>query len=419
MKKVNNSLKICVIGLGYVGLPLAVELSKKYRVTGYDVSDTRIEELSKNLDITQEVEMKALLDANISFSNVTTCLQDQDVFIVTVPTPIDSDNLPDLRPLKLATMTVAEHMKEGAVIIYESTVYPGVTEEICVPIIEQISNLTLNEDFYVGYSPERINPGDKQRPLTKITKLTSGSDEGSAEFVDTLYRSILDAGTFKCRNIKTAEAAKVLENTQRDVNIALMNEMSEITQALDIDTTDVIKAASTKWNFIPFKPGLVGGHCIGVDPYYLQFVARRSNVASRLITAARIVNNEVPFRVISQIKEDILNLNLKRSNTSILILGETFKENCSDRRNSKVTIICEELKKYDINYEVYDPYSSDSSFETYAIEHEKKFNIVILAVGHDTFVSLGASKLRKFCVKNGKFYDLKGYFDIHQSDYRL
>ena len=419
MKNLDNKINLCVVGLGYVGLPLAVEFSKKYVVTGYDTSKTRIAELFNHIDKTQEVDTNILVKSNIAFANDSSCLNDQDVYIVTVPTPVDNDNLPNLQPLEMATHLIAQHISEGAIVIYESTVYPGVTDNICVPILERISNLKLNEDFHVGYSPERINPGDKQRPLTQITKLTSGSDEISADFIDKLYQSIIDAPTYKCSSIKIAEAAKVMENTQRDVNIALMNELSNISHALRIDTNEIIDAANTKWNFIPFRPGLVGGHCIGVDPYYLQYAAQQSNILSRIISAARIVNNEVPFKIIKQLKEHILERDLRKSDTRILFLGETFKENCPDTRNSKVEMIVKALKEQNFNVSVHDPYTSTTSFELFLAKNESCFDVVVLAVGHDTYISAGVRTIRCLCSENGLFYDLKGYFSIDDSDYRL
>lgn len=423
--KVNNNIKIGIIGLGYVGLPLAVEFSKKYKVLGFDISAHRIEELRSGVDSTNEVDSSQLKKSSLELSYDERDLSQCNIFIVTVPTPINKDKEPDLLPIVEATKTISKYIKEDSYVIYESTVFPGTTEEICVPIIEEISNLKLNDNFFVGYSPERINPGDKVHTITKILKITSGSNEKAASFIDDLYSSIISAGTYKAPNIKVAEAAKVIENTQRDVNIALINELSKIFNILDIDTSEVLKAAETKWNFIPFKPGLVGGHCIGVDPYYLTFKAQQVGYNPEMILAGRKLNDGMGDYVAEKFIEALKKKNIQISKAKVLILGLTFKENCPDLRNTKIIDIVFSLKSKGLNVDVNDPVCSDSEAkDLYGIELTKdlKQNIydgLIFAVPHDNFSDMSITDAKKICKSNHIIFDLKNIFNSDQVDMRL
>ena len=418
--------KIAIIGLGYVGLPLAVEFAKYFRVTGFDLNENRISELSIGNDNTNEITPAELSVAvNLKFTNQFADIKDHNVYIVTVPTPVDRHNSPDLRPLLIATEMVASLLNPGDLIIYESTVYPGATEEECVPLIERISGLVLNEDFFVGYSPERINPGDKTNRLTNIRKITSGSNKKAAQEVDELYGKIIEAGTYVAPSIKVAEASKVIENTQRDINIALINEVAIICNKLQIDTLEVLKAAETKWNFLPFRPGLVGGHCIGVDPYYLVSKAESIGYNPSLINAARRVNSGMGSHVTSQMVKALLNKKIQVHGAKVLILGFTFKENCPDTRNTRVIDVVRELEQYGVSVEVYDPWINanqlSEDYKVAIIENlpENFYDGAIVCVAHDYFVKLGIKKIRNSLNKTSVIYDLKDVLGPEGVDLRL
>ena len=396
--------KIAVIGLGYVGLPLAVEFGKKRPTLGFDINESRICELLNGDDRTLEVSEHDLSEANLlTFSSDDMDLNSCHIFIVTVPTPIDSVNRPDLTPIVKASETVGNHLNKGDLVIYESTVYPGCTEEVCVPILEQVSGLIFNQDFHCGYSPERINPGDKVNTLTKIKKITSGSTVEVSRQVDDLYSSIITAGTFEASSIKVAEAAKVIENTQRDLNIALVNELSVIFGRLDIDTLDVLEAAGSKWNFLPFRPGLVGGHCIGVDPYYLTHKAEQVGYNPQVILAGRRINDNMAQYMVKKFVQRMIQNNIDVANSTVGLLGITFKENCPDIRNSKAIDIVTELQSWNINVVVVDPWADSNEVnEVYGLtldelSEELKVDSLIVSVGHDQFRELSPVKLRQFC----------------------
>ncbi len=424
-----SDLKIGVIGLGYVGLPLAVEFGKKYSTVGFDVRQTRIEELKNGHDSTQETDSEEFVSARrLTFSIDSQDLAACNCYIVTVPTPVDSSNRPDLTPLKRASETIGKVISKGDVVIYESTVYPGATEEDCIPVIEAVSGLKFNTDFFAGYSPERINPGDKQRRLTNIVKITSGSTPETADFVDMLYRSILEVETHKASSIKVAEAAKVIENTQRDVNIALINELAKIFSYMGIDTLEVLEAAGTKWNFLPFRPGLVGGHCIGVDPYYLTFKAESVGYHPEMILAERRVNDSMGGFIVDQVVKLMLKKRIHISGSNVLILGLTFKENCPDIRNTRVTDIVDGLQSYGAHVSVYDPWADPSEVRNeYGIELLEDicapasggYDAVILAVAHNEFKKLNVTELRNLCVENSVIYDIKSIFPRAMIDGRL
>jgi UDP-N-acetyl-D-glucosamine/UDP-N-acetyl-D-galactosamine dehydrogenase len=420
-----NPLKsIAVIGLGYVGLPLALEFAKKYPTIGYDINAKRINELKKCIDTTLEVSTEALssvLAPNLialqkrsygflpSFDRMD--ISDANVYIITVPTPTDKNNRPVLTPLLKASETVGSLLKKGDIVIYESTVYPGVTEDECVPVLEKISSLKFNLDFFVGYSPERINPGDKDRTITKILKVTSGSTPESAKVIDELYKSIISAGTHMAPCIKVAEAAKVIENAQRDINIAFVNELAKIFNLLEIETESVLEAAATKWNFLPFKPGLVGGHCIGVDPYYLAQKAQEVGYHPEIILAGRRLNDSMGEHVATQILKLLVIKDIAIKGSKVLILGVTFKENCPDIRNTKVVDVISHLKNYGMNLTIYDPWANPSEVQvTYNLEStqkvpEESFDAIVLAVAHTEFVQLDLKPLLK---KKSVVYDVKG-----------
>lgn len=417
---------IAIIGLGYVGLPLAVEFGRKYQTIGFDIDQQRIRELNSGLDKTLEVDEAHLANTyNLSFCADGSELTKADIYIVTVPTPIDRNNRPDLIPLGIACRTVGDILKPGDLVIYESTVYPGATEEFCVPILEQLSGLELNQDFHVGYSPERINPGDKEHRVTSIVKVTSGSTDKAADYIDELYGSIITAGTHKAESIKVAEAAKVIENTQRDVNIALMNELAMIFDRLDIETDHVLKAAGSKWNFLPFKPGLVGGHCIGVDPYYLTHKAQEVGYHPEMVLAGRRINDGMGAYIASQFVKAMLKRQIRVKGARVLIMGLTFKENCPDLRNTRVTDIINELADYNIELEVYDPWvDSQAARDEYAIEvvnelQADSYDGVILAVGHREFIAMGSERICALGRKNRVIYDLKNMLPIEASELRL
>ncbi len=412
-----ENTKIAIIGLGYVGLPLAVECGKFYPTLGFDIDQARINELEQSSDSTLECSPEELASATqLSFSTDIAQLKAANCYIVTVPTPIDSSNRPDLTPLIKASQTVGKVISNGDVVIYESTVYPGATEEECVPEVERISGLRFNEDFFAGYSPERINPGDKVHRLPTIKKVTSGSTPEVAAFVDSLYSSIVTAGTHKAPSIKAAEAAKVIENTQRDVNIALVNELALIFNRLDIDTLDVLEAAGSKWNFLPFRPGLVGGHCIGVDPYYLTHKAQHVGYHPEIILAGRRLNDNMGRYVVSEVIKLMLHRNLPVRGAKVLVMGLTFKENCPDIRNTKIVDLITEFKDYGCDVEIYDPWANpDDVMHEYGLELTNKiskirnqtYDAVVLAVSHDEFKKMGADAIRGLLVESGVLYDIK------------
>ena len=420
-----NSSKIAIIGLGYVGLPLAIEFAKKYAVLGFDINENRIKELSQGKDRTLEIAEEELKKSTMKFSNKLEELKTCSVFIVTVPTPIDEHKRPDLTPLIKASETVGKVLKSGDIVIYESTVYPGCTEEDCVPLLEKVSGLKYNKDFFCGYSPERINPGDKEKTVSHIMKVTSGSTPEIAEQINNLYASIITAGTFKASSIKVAEAAKVIENTQRDINIAFVNELSLIFNKLNLDTKEVLEAAGTKWNFLKFSPGLVGGHCIGVDPYYLTHKAESVGYHPQVILAGRRINDGMGAYVANQVVKLMIKKNHQIQDAKVLVLGLTFKENCPDIRNTRVVDIISELKEFGCMVDLYDPWAEANEVNhEYNLELQnsdcmKKMNnysAVILAVAHKQFLELDVKG-----IKNSKtvFYDLKGLFPKDQSDGRL
>ncbi|KAA6440698.1 nucleotide sugar dehydrogenase [Dyadobacter flavalbus] len=414
---------ICVIGLGYVGLPLAVEFGKIFKTIGLDIDQQRINELNNQFDRTLEVDAAGLKSADkLRFTSDPDDIRQASIFIITVPTPVDQFNNPDLTPVRKATETVARNLKAGDLVIYESTVYPGVTEDYCVPILEKISGLTFNQDFFCGYSPERINPGDKHHTLTKIRKVTSGSTPEIAEEVDELYSSIIAAGTFKASSIKVAESAKVIENAQRDINIAFVNELAKIFNLLKIDTSEVLEAAGTKWNFLPFKPGLVGGHCIGVDPFYLAQKAKEVGYHPEIILAGRRLNDSMGPYVATQFIKLLIQSERKIKGQDVLVLGITFKENCPDIRNSRVIDIIRELESYEMNVHVYDPWADKKEVEhEYGItlidhlEEIEKYQGIIAAVGHDQLLDLPIPS-----GENGPIvYDVKGIFPREKMYARL
>lgn len=415
-----------MIGLGYVGLPLAVEFGRKYQTVGFDINQHRIQELRAGRDHTLEVSEEELADAKLlTYSADLQDIADCSVYIVTVPTPINEHKQPDLTPLQKASDLLGKVIKSGDIVIYESTVYPGATEEVCVPILEKVSGLTFNRDFYVGYSPERINPGDKQHRVTNILKVTSGSTPEIAEKVDALYKSIITAGTHKASSIKVAEAAKVIENTQRDVNIALINELALIFNKLGIDTEEVLLAAGTKWNFLPFRPGLVGGHCIGVDPYYLTHKAQAIGYNPEVILSGRRINDGMGVYVVSQLVKLMLKKRVHVQEANVLIMGLTFKENCPDIRNTRVVDIIAELKTYGVNVEVYDPWvNAEEAKHEYGITPVAKpaagkYDAIILAVAHDEFRKMAISDVRALGTPQAIVYDLKYLFPTDQTDARL
>lgn len=409
-----DQTRIAVIGLGYVGLPLAVAFGRRFPTLGFDINAKRIDELRRHHDHTLEASEEELRAAeHLEFTDDPAALAGCNVFIITVPTPIDEYKRPDLRPLESASRTVGRAIGKGSVAIYESTVYPGATEEVCVPIIERESGLEFNQDFYAGYSPERINPGDKQHRLETIMKVTSGSTPEAADFVDGLYRSIITAGTHKTSSIRVAEAAKVIENTQRDVNIALINELALIFHRLGIDTHEVLEAAGTKWNFLPFRPGLVGGHCIGVDPYYLTHKAQQIGYHPDVILAGRRINDGMGSHVARRVAKLMGQRNLQTTQSNILILGLAFKENCPDLRNTKVVDIAAELRSYNANVHVHDPWvNADEARHEYGLDlvaqpETGKYDAVILAVSHNEFIALGAEGIRAFGKPGAVLFDVK------------
>jgi UDP-N-acetyl-D-glucosamine/UDP-N-acetyl-D-galactosamine dehydrogenase len=421
-----DKIKIGVIGLGYVGLPLAAEFGRKYRTVGFDINKGRIKELVGGYDRTLEMSSDELSASKLlTYHCDEQCLPDCNYYVITVPTPIDANNSPDLRPLVEASKLVGRHISEGDTVIYESTVYPGATEEVCVPILEQESGLAFNKDFYCGYSPERINPGDKQHRLTGIIKVTSGSTKEAAQRIDKLYRSIIGAGTYMASSIKVAEAAKVIENTQRDVNIALINELSLIFSKLGIDTTDVLAAAGTKWNFLPFSPGLVGGHCIGVDPFYLTHKAIEVGYHPEIILAGRRINDSMGEYVADRVHSLMVNKSISADGAKVLILGLSFKENCPDIRNTKIIDTIEKLQGYGCIVDVSDPWVDHRDAKSiYGISlvsdiPHNNYDAIIVAVTHRQFVDDISNIIDGYGKEQCIIYDIKGMLEQHQSDERL
>lgn len=424
--KINMNLKLAVIGLGYVGLPLAVEFGKKRDVVGFDINEKRVDQLNSGFDSTNETSVSELKEAKrLIITSSPKKIKDCNCYIVTVPTPIDDHNEPDLSPLISSTETIARVLKVGDIVIYESTVYPGCTEDVCVPILQEISGLKFNEDFYCGYSPERINPGDKIHRITTVKKVTSGSNSAIAEIVDDLYKEIVAAGTHKAPSIKVAEAAKVIENTQRDLNIALVNELAIIFNKLEIDTESVLEAAGSKWNFIPFRPGLVGGHCIGVDPYYLTYKAKSIGYHPEIILAGRKLNDSMGQYVASKLIKAMANNMIPIGGSKILVMGLTFKENCPDLRNSRVVDVINELRGFNCNVQVYDPWvDPQEAFREYGINVIDEFDnclydAIVITVAHDQFKEMGGKAIRELGNKHCIIYDIKNTLSHDESDMRL
>ena len=436
-KSKSENKKITIVGLGYVGLPLAVEFGKKYKTVGFDIDIERVQELKKGHDHTLEIEANTLKEVvtenliehetnikGLYFTSDSNEIKDSNFFIVTVPTPTDKNNQPDLTPLLSASKNIGRVLKKGDYVIYESTVYPGVTEEECVPVLENTSGLILNNDFFVGYSPERVNPGDKEKTITKIRKVTSGSNKEAAEVINSLYQDIIAAGTYLAPSIKVAEASKLIENCQRDINIAFINELAKIFNKLNIDTYSVLKAAETKWNFLPFKPGLVGGHCIGVDPYYLTQKAQESGYYPEIILAARRINDSMGSFVASEVVKKMLHKNINIKGSKALLLGFSFKENCPDIRNTRVIDIYWALKEFGLDVTIYDPWVNlDEVERVYGLSIDNdstalnyNYSTIILAVGHDEFKKLDLESLKK---QNCIVYDIKGFYDLDKVDKRL
>ena len=422
----HSDTSIAVVGLGYVGLPLAVEFGRKRNVIGFDINESRIKDLKKGIDKTLETTNEELKDAIfLSYSNNLEDLKICNIFIITVPTPINKDKEPDLSPLKEASNAIGSILKKGDIVIYESTVFPGATEEVCVPILEKKSGLTFNEEFYCGYSPERINPGDKEHRISTIKKVTSGSNPEIAKRVDELYKEIITEGTFMASSIKVAEAAKVIENTQRDVNIALINELSLIFNELNIDTKSVLEAAGTKWNFLPFTPGLVGGHCIGVDPYYLTHKALEVGYKPEMILAGRKINDNMGIFVAGQVSELMSKKNITVEGANILIMGLSFKENCPDIRNTKVVDLVDEFISLKCNIDVYDPWVDKnealSEYNLKLVQHpaKNKYDAIVLAVAHDQFRDFSSNEIMAFGKDKHVIYDIKYLLNVDEVDGRL
>lgn len=421
-----DNIKIAVIGLGYVGLPLAVEFGKHRPVIGFDINEKRVQELKDGLDITLEVSSDELkMATSLKFTTELDNIADYNFYIITVPTPIDDNNAPDLTPLESASTAVGKVIKAGDIVVYESTVYPGATEEVCIPIIEKVSGLKFNQDFYVGYSPERINPGDKINTLTKITKITSGSTAEAADLIDSLYASIITAGTYRAKSIKVAEAAKVIENTQRDLNIAIVNEFAKIFNIIGIDTQAVLDAAGSKWNFLKFKPGLVGGHCISVDPYYLTHKAQEVGYRPEVILAGRRINDGMGQYVATQMVKKLARNKIHIDEAKVLVLGFTFKGDCPDIRNTKIIDIIKELKSFNINVDVYDDWADkQEALDHYNIElidtlHRNYYDGIVVAVDHSDYKVMGIDEIRSLAKSNHVVYDVKHVFEEEETDIRL
>lgn len=421
-----SATHICVIGQGYVGLPLAVEFGKKYPTIGFDIKEERIAELQAGKDSTLECSEAELAESKLlSFSNDLNEVAKANVYIVTVPTPIDQYNTPDLTPLIKASEMIGKVINQGNYVIYESTVYPGATEDDCIPLVEKNSGMTLNKDFYAGYSPERINPGDKEHRVTNILKVTSGSTPEAATYIDNLYKSIIEAGTHKASSIRVAEAAKVIENTQRDVNIALVNELALIFDKMGIDTLEVLEAAGTKWNFLPFRPGLVGGHCIGVDPYYLTYKAQSIGYHPEIILSGRRINDNMSSHIADKVLRLMTRKKIQVADSNILVMGLTFKENCPDIRNTKVIDVIKELDSFHANVEIYDPWA-----DAQQVQHEYdlelvtqpelgRYDAVVVCVAHDQIKAMGVDKIRVLCKDTHVIFDVKYILDKEQIDDRL
>ena len=421
-----NDIKIAVIGLGYVGLPLAVEFGKHRSVIGFDINSKRVAQLLEGNDITLEVDNSELKSVkNLTFTTRLNDIIDYNFYIVTVPTPIDDNNAPDLTPLENASTAVGKVIKKGDIVVYESTVYPGATEEVCIPILEKISGLVFNKDFFVGYSPERINPGDKVNTLTKITKITSGSTPEAADLIDSLYASIITAGTYRAKSIKVAEAAKVIENTQRDLNIAIVNEFAKIFNIIGVDTQAVLDAAGSKWNFLKFKPGLVGGHCISVDPYYLTHKAQEVGYRPEVILAGRRINDGMGQYVATQMVKKLARNKIHIDEAKVLVLGFTFKGDCPDTRNTKVIDIIKELQSFNINVDVYDDWADKQEvIGHYDIElidklQHNHYDGIIVAVDHSDYKKMGIDAIRALAKSNHVIYDVKHVFEEKETDIRL
>ena len=421
-----ENISIGVIGLGYVGLPLAAKLGEHHKVLGFDINSQRISELNNGIDSTLELTNSELILAKeLKFSHKSEDLASCNFYIITVPTPITKSNEPDLSPLINATKIVGEYLVKGDYVVYESTVYPGATEEECAPILEKISGLKLNQDFFLGYSPERINPGDKKHRIADIRKITSGSSPEAALFIDKLYKTIISAGTYLASSIKVAEAAKVIENTQRDVNIALINELSLIFNELEISTEEVLDAAGTKWNFLPFKPGLVGGHCIGVDPYYLTYKAQSVGYEPEIILAGRKLNDEMSLHVSNRLIAKMTERNIEVSGSKVLVMGLTFKENCPDIRNTKVIDVVKILEEFHIDVDIYDPWidsvTADKNYDLNVISEPKKgeYDAVIIAVAHNIFIEKGIEFIKSLVKSDHVIFDVKYLFPSSQTDMRL
>ena len=426
MKKKINKLKLAIIGLGYVGLPLAIEFAKKRKVIGFDIEQRRVKQLKTGFDRNYETTKKAIFKTKkIKFTYNEKDLKQANCFIITVPTPIDKNKKPDLKPLLNASKTVGKYIKQGDLIIYESTVYPGCVEEKCVPVLEKFSELIFNKDFFCGYSPERINPGDKKHNISNIKKITSGSTHETTQVVDELYTQIVKVGTHKAPSIKVAEAAKVIENTQRDLNIALINELSILFNKMNIDTKAVLDAAGSKWNFLPFKPGLVGGHCIGVDPYYLTHKAESIGYDPKIILAGREINDNMGKYVANQLIKKMKKKNITIKGAKILIMGVTFKENCTDIRNSGIQNVIKELKKFRCNIDLQDPWADreeiKKTYNVYPISNisKNKYDSVLIAVAHEKFKLMGIKFISSVCKKKHVIYDLKYLFSKEEIDLRL
>lgn len=421
-----DNLKIGIVGLGYVGLPLAVEFGKKYSTLGFDINAARVQELESGKDSTLECSSEELASAPLlQYTSQLEDLQVCNFYVVTVPTPITEENTPDLTPLKKASEALAQVIVKGDIVVFESTVYPGATEEVCIPIIEKMSGLAFNKDFFAGYSPERINPGDKVNRLTTITKITSGSTDEVSDFVDAVYASIVSAGTHKASSIKVAEAAKVIENTQRDLNIAIINEFAKIFNKLGIDTEEVLKAAGTKWNFLPFKPGLVGGHCISVDPYYLTYKAQEVGYRPEVILAGRRINDGMGEYVATQLVKKLASKKIHIDEAKILILGFTFKGDCPDVRNTKIINIVKELQDFNMSVDIYDSWASKEEVRhEYGVElidelKEGHYDAIVLAVDHSETKAMGVEALRRLGKENHILYDVKHVLSVGEADIRL
>ncbi len=424
-----NKNKICVIGQGYVGLPLACEFSKKYETIGFDLNYKRINELKRGIDLSMELSKKQILSKKkLQFTSKLIDCANCNIFIISVPTPINKNKKPNLNSIKKASRDVGKILKKGDIVIYESTVYPGVTEQVCVPILEAKSLLKFNHDFFCGYSPERVNPGDKKHTISKIKKITSGSTPQVSKKIDKLYKSIISAGTYRASSIKIAEAAKVIENIQRDLNISFVNELSIIFDKLNLDTNEVIEAASTKWNFVKYKPGLVGGHCIGVDPYYLTHVSEKVGYKPRVILAGREVNENMPSQVWARIKKLMINKKINISKATVLILGYTFKENCPDIRNTKVRNLVDKILKSCDQVDIFDPWLSKVNvpkiksvkfISKLNLLRNKNYDCIILAVSHDIFYNMGENKIKSLLKNKSIIFDIKNFLDSKIVDGRL